>query len=119
MPPELTGVVDASMHSKLFFSSFRGVLIGRGGESINAMCRETGARIEVAREDAGAADAWSMIRGTPAQKIKERSVLGCFSEESSIEPGFVLSDGGVCTMRNQLFRRLVEAFASGPFPFHK
>ena len=101
------------MHSKLFFSSFQGVLIGRGGESINAMCRETGARIEVAREDAGAADAWSMIRGTPAQKIKERSVLGCFSEESSIEPGFVLSDG-VAPMRSQLFPEACGGFSQWP-----
>ena len=44
VPPELTGV-----------------LLGRGGENINALCRETGARIEVAREDAGNADARSMI----------------------------------------------------------
>ncbi|CAK9065441.1 unnamed protein product [Durusdinium trenchii] len=34
-------------------SEVTGALIGRGGEKINALCRETGARIEISRDDVG------------------------------------------------------------------
>lgn len=39
-----------NVHSNMFVA---GALIGRGGEKINALCRETGARIEISRDDVG------------------------------------------------------------------
>ena len=60
----------------LIFSYDRGMIIGRGGESIKAMSRESGAKIEVSKDDAGDRDSDTLffwVDGRPdlqGKKIK-------------------------------------------------
>lgn len=42
-----------------------GLLIGKGGETINSLCRKTGARIEISKEDNGSGQRSVTILGTP------------------------------------------------------
>ncbi|CAE8632907.1 unnamed protein product, partial [Polarella glacialis] len=58
-----------------------GSLIGRGGENINNLCRETGARIEVSRDDGSAGDRKVTITGSSnAIERGIRAIEDCLRE---------------------------------------
>eukprot|EP00435_Cladocopium_sp_Y103_P048183 s2515_g14.t1 len=70
--------------------TFVGMIIGRGGESIKAMSRESGARIEVSRDDLGDRDAdrTVTILGTQEAVDKASRMIEDIVARSEEEPHF-------------------------------
>ncbi|CAJ1418914.1 unnamed protein product [Effrenium voratum] len=70
--PGSRGSRDSGLRMMHVPSDMAGVLIGRGGEKIKALCRDTGARVEVSKDDAKDGDRTVTVTG--ASEAVDRAV---------------------------------------------